>query len=67
MERMATVTRLHTVTKGHRSLRTVVPIWIIEHYNLKHGDTLKWKMQSIDGEIKVMLEPEAKNDSESKK
>ena len=64
---MATVTRLHTVTKGHRSLRTVVPIWIIEHYNLKHGDTLKWKMQSIDGEIKVMLEPEAKNDSESKK
>ena len=43
---------LNLATSKRRSLRTTVPAFIIDHFELKQGDKLQWK---IDGD-KLVIE-----------
>ena len=42
-------TKLSSVGGKSKSLRTVVPMWIVEHFGLDVGSKLEWKFV-IDGE-----------------
>jgi len=42
---------LHLATSKRRSLRTTVPAFIVDQFELKQGDTLQWR---INGEAVVI-------------
>ena len=45
-------------TGGSNSLRTTVPMWIVEHFGLDVGSKLEWKFV-IDGEkMTINVSPE---------
>jgi len=46
---------------GSNSLRTTVPMWIIEQFKLTAGEKLSWKFDvSEDGELCVKVTPQQK-------
>mgnify|MGYP003135522658 FL=1 len=58
MARGSMTTKLSSVGGKSKSLRTVVPMWIVEHFGLKVGSKLEWKFV-IDGEkMTIKVSPE---------
>jgi len=46
---------------GSNSLRTTVPMWIIEQFKLTAGEKLSWKFDvGEDGELCVRVTPQQK-------
>ena len=39
------------------SLRTTVPLSIVEQFDLKVGDNLDWKLDLSGGRLRVLVEP----------
>ncbi len=52
-----TSTVLVSTGGGSRSLRTTIPMWIVDHYNLDAGDKVSWKFKVENGDMVVMLRP----------
>lgn len=43
---------------GSNSLRTTVPMWIVQQFSLKSGEKLIWKVASDDsGELFIKVKP----------
>tara|TARA_R110000796_G_scaffold7104_6_gene24782 strand:+ start:350 stop:553 length:204 start_codon:yes stop_codon:yes gene_type:complete len=50
-------TTLVSTGGGSRSLRTTVPMWIVEHFNLGAGDNVDWRFTIQEGQIVVVMTP----------
>tara|TARA_R100000988_G_C3987888_1_gene160915 strand:+ start:1012 stop:1203 length:192 start_codon:yes stop_codon:yes gene_type:complete len=50
-------TKLVSTGGGSMSLRTTIPMWIVEHFNLNAGDSVNWKFDVSEGEIIVVMTP----------
>tara|TARA_R100000805_G_C3539295_1_gene54978 strand:+ start:357 stop:554 length:198 start_codon:yes stop_codon:yes gene_type:complete len=50
-------TTLVSTGGGSRSLRTTVPMWIVEHFGLTAGDSVNWKFVVQEGHIVVVMTP----------
>ena len=50
-------TILHPATSKSSSLRTTVPMFIINQFKLKQGDKLRWNLEAKEGKIVIVLEP----------
>jgi|TARA_R110002051_G_scaffold104342_1_gene176790 antitoxin component of MazEF toxin-antitoxin module len=50
-------TMLVSTGGGSRSLRTTIPMWIVEHFNLSAGDSVRWKFKVDEGQIIVVMTP----------
>jgi len=50
-------TTLVSTGGGSRSLRTTVPMWIVEHFGLNAGDDVHWKFVVQEGQIVVVMTP----------
>ena len=50
-------TKLVSTGGASRSLRTTVPLWVVEHFKLSAGDTVEWKFLVEDGEIHLIVTP----------
>lgn len=50
-------TKVHPIhQKGKtRSLRTTVPMFVVEHFELKKGDELKWDLKAIGPDKFVLV------------
>lgn len=57
MGRNVTTTTLHAASSRTGSLRTTVPMWIINHFNLSAGDDVDWRFHVQDGKMVVVMEP----------
>lgn len=45
-----------------RSLRIVIPLWVVQQMDLKAGEKIKWSLKSADDEFQVVLTKGEKND-----
>lgn len=52
-----TATMLVSTGGGSRSLRTTIPMWIVEHFDLGAGDSVNWKFDVNEGQIIVVMTP----------
>jgi len=50
-------TTLVSTGGGSRSLRTTIPMWIVEHFDLSAGDNVNWKFEVSEGQIIVVMTP----------
>jgi len=50
-------TTLVSTGGGSRSLRTTVPMWIVEHFELVAGDNVDWRFTIQEGQIVVVMTP----------
>ena len=50
-------TILNPATSKSKSLRTTVPMFIINQFNLKQGDKLKWSFKAEEGKLVIIVEP----------
>lgn len=57
MGRNVTKTTLHAASSKTGSLRTTVPMWIINHFNLQAGDDVDWRFHVQNGKMVVIMEP----------
>ncbi|MGYP004222320887 len=57
MGRNVSTTTLHAASSKTGSLRTTVPMWIINHFNLSAGDDVDWRFHVQDGKMVVVMEP----------
>lgn len=61
MARVNNETTLVSTGGGSNSLRTTVPMWIIEQFKLTAGEKLSWKFDvNEDGELCVKVTPQQK-------
>ena len=57
MGRNVVTTTLHAASSKTNSLRTTVPMWVINQFGWKAGDDVNWKLHLKDGEIVVIMSP----------
>ena len=57
MARVKNDTTLVATGGGSNSLRSTVPIWIIEQFDLRPGDRLAWKLDIENGEFCIKVNP----------
>ena len=57
MGRNATTSTLHATSVQSGSLRTTIPKWIIDHFNLQAGDDVHWKFHVQNNELIVVMTP----------
>ncbi|HDG63811.1 MAG TPA: AbrB family transcriptional regulator [Thermococcus sp.] len=50
-------TVLARANKTSQSLRTTVPKFIIDNFNLKEGDKLLWRIEARNNKLIVVVEP----------
>ena len=50
-------TILHPATSKSNSLRTTVPMFIINQFKLKQGDKLRWSFKAEEGKLVIIVEP----------
>lgn len=58
MARGSMTTKLSSVGGKSKSLRTVVPMWIVEHFGLDVGSKLQWKFVVEDEKMTINVSPE---------
>lgn len=51
-----TETTLAIASPKSSSLRTTVPMWIVEQFGLKVGDSVFWKLDAIGKETRFIVE-----------
>lgn len=55
---MRNTTKLVHTGGGSKSIRTTVPVWIVEQFNLKAGEKLFWRLESGEnGELYIKVKP----------
>ena len=54
---MGEITILTKATKRGRSLRTTVPIGIVRQFDLSEGDKLRWKIETRNNELIIVVKP----------
>lgn len=54
---MVETTTLSLAATGKASLRTTVPMSVVNQFGLKQGDKLEWTFEAKDSEIKVVVKP----------
>ena len=45
-------------TGGSNSLRTTVPMWIIEQFGLTSGDKIQWSIHVENGAMSIIVTPQ---------
>ncbi len=51
------VTTLQRVSSRSQSLKTTVPLAIVQQLGLGAGDQLQWQMRLVDGELSLVVAP----------
>jgi len=57
-----TITNLVSTGGGSRSLRTTVPMWIIEHFGLTARDSVCWRFKVDSGNLVVVMTPKKRGE-----
>ena len=52
---MGELTTVSRASSNFASLRTVIPMSIINQWKLKQGDKLEWEWQALKGEIVLIV------------
>ena len=65
MGRNATTSTLHAASVQSGSLRTTIPKWIVDHFQLQAGDGVHWKFHVENGEIVVVMTPISQKEEET--
>jgi hypothetical protein len=55
-------TSLTPTSEQSRTLRTTIPIWIVDHFGLEAGDRVEWSFEVKDGNIIVVMSPSGGED-----
>lgn len=55
------VTTLQRVSSTTKSLKTTVPVAIVQQLGLAAGDRLQWQMRVVDGELSLVVSPEVES------
>ncbi len=45
-------------TGGSNSLRTTVPMWLVDQFGLKSGSKLEWRIQAENGKMSIIVTPQ---------
>ena len=45
-------------TGGSNSIRTIVPMWIVEQFGLKSGDKIQWSLHAENGAMSIIVTPQ---------
>ncbi len=45
-------------TGGSNSVRTTVPMWIVEQFGLKSGDKIEWSLRAENGAMSIVVTPQ---------
>ena len=48
-------TAVISVGKNSRSVRTVIPIWVVEQLGLQAGDTINWRIEKSKTGFKAAI------------
>jgi len=56
-DNMGKQTVLTKAAPKSNSLRTTVPIFIVQQFNLSEGDILEWELQIVNGELLIVVHP----------
>jgi hypothetical protein len=57
MVRGATTTALVSTGGTSNSLRTTVPMWIVEQFGLSAGSRIDWSLEVKNGEMTISVNP----------
>tara|TARA_R110000744_G_scaffold329155_1_gene434658 strand:+ start:367 stop:549 length:183 start_codon:yes stop_codon:yes gene_type:complete len=57
MARGKNTTALVPTGGGSNSLRTTVPMWIVEQFGLSAGSKLEWKLSAENGQMSIHVTP----------
>jgi len=41
-----------------RSVRTVIPLWVVQQIGIEAGDKISWNLKVEEGEIRVVIKKE---------
>ena len=41
-----------------RSVRTVIPLWVVQQIGIEAGDQISWNLKVEEGEIRVVIKKE---------
>ena len=45
-------------TGGSNSLRTTIPMWIVQQFNLKAGTKVEWSLKAEDNKMTISVSPQ---------
>ena len=43
-----------------RSVRTVIPLWVVQQIGIEAGDKISWNLKVEEGELRVVIKKEEK-------
>jgi len=58
MSKGATTTALVSTGGSSNSLRTTIPMWIVEQFGLLAGSKIEWSLEVKDGEMTISVCPQ---------
>tara|TARA_R110000803_G_scaffold174347_2_gene236966 strand:- start:1957 stop:2190 length:234 start_codon:yes stop_codon:yes gene_type:complete len=58
MAKGATATALVSTGGTSNSLRTTIPMWIVEQFGLSAGSKIEWSLEVKDGEMSISVSPQ---------
>lgn len=58
MGKGATTTALVSTGGSSNSLRTTIPMWIVEQFGLSAGSKVEWSLVIKDGEMSISVTPQ---------
>ncbi len=53
-----TTTALVSTGGSSNSLRTTIPMWIVEQFGLSAGSKIEWSLEVKDGEMSISVSPQ---------
>tara|TARA_R110000751_G_scaffold5554_1_gene25229 strand:+ start:3993 stop:4172 length:180 start_codon:yes stop_codon:yes gene_type:complete len=58
MAKGATTTALVSTGGSSNSLRTTIPMWIVEQFGLSAGSKIEWSLEVKNGEMSISVCPQ---------
>jgi hypothetical protein len=57
MARRKSITTLVATGGNSNSMRTTVPMWIVQQFGLESGGKIEWIIQAEESKMTILLEP----------
>ena len=58
MARGSSTTALVSTGGDSNSLRTTIPMWIVQQFNLKAGTKVEWSLKAEDNKMTISVSPQ---------
>lgn len=58
MGKGTSTTALVSTGGSSNSLRTTIPMWIVEQFSLSAGSKIEWSLEVKDGEMSISVSPQ---------